>query len=401
MSRAARHLLIVLALVTSATPLHGAPSSSRAGETRPAAEPLAAQASGPRARDFLGFEIGEELRYVLGPPESLLRGETGMWSIRLDEVYAGEKGDPEGVFALRHQWQAPQPIGDPPLRAIMRVESEGTLRVNAYGFPLAIQYQTVRHLAGMGDEAYTIEYVLDEDQRAYQKRTTMDGDRWYQTAPIRSHGTVHRDPPSGLFAFLPTAPGCMDRFVGTYQVQGAPIAQPRSAGTPASTQQAPQTVRVADNEDCEESLFANPGLLNLAMPAFWEAQGEREYVFFTPIGPVGRRRSGVSAGMAGAPPMGTGGVPAGIGPGSGGGFPPRTYDAPTTGATYNEVERLRFLERVAVRLGSRTIDAWLIEMNDHAGPIYVNDDGVVVRIDLPQRGESAERYIRRLWPSEF
>lgn len=161
--------------------------------------PAAGAAPLPQADEILGFGVGEEYRYVLGPASSLTRGETGMWSIRLDEILVRDDGSPEGLFALRHEWQAPQPVTDPPLRAITRVTSEGTLRVNAHGFPLFIHYEAVRHLAGYGDEAYTVDYALDEDHRRFDKSTTMDGSRWYQTVDVREHDTVSRKTPAGLF----------------------------------------------------------------------------------------------------------------------------------------------------------------------------------------------------------
>lgn len=353
--------------------------------------------------DILGFQVGEEHRYVLGPEDSLVGGERGMWSIRLEEIFLRDDGSPEGRFALRHEWQAPQPMADPPLRAITRVKSEGTLRVNAHGFPLFIHYETIRHLAGMGEEAYTVDYQLDEERRRFDKSTTMDGVRWYQRVPIRDHDTIDRRVPAGLFVFLPAVPGCLDRFVATYAVQGTQP-QPRSAAAPANSQpQVEAPVKVADNADCEESLFANPGLLNLAMPALWEAEGEREYVFFTPIGAVGKPESGVAVGVpANGPPITPGMVGRSPGLGSMGGFPDRPSEgASTTVSTYHEVERLTFVDRVSVRVGERFADAWRMTLSDGIGPVYVDDDGVVLRIDLPATEGSPERFLRRLWPSEF
>ncbi len=354
---------------------------------------------------FLGYEIGEERRYVLGPEESLVRGELGFWSIRLEEVYADTTGRPEGVFALVHRWQAPQPFATPPLYAIMRVESEGTVRVNAHGFPRMIRYETVRHLAGVGEQAYTIDYEIDDDNRRYRKRTTLDGNRWYQDVPIRGHDSIDRRAAAGLFAFLPTVPGCLDRRVSTYQGQGAVTPQPRSASSQPGTQLTPpSTIRAMDNTDCEETLFANPGLLALAMPALWEAKGQREYVFFTPIGPVGEPTSGVGVGVPGQPyGPGSGIVPPGARPG-GMGLPPsmaRLEPDPMTSATYHEIEALRFVERVSVRVGSRTRDAWLVEMSHEVGPLYLDDEGGVLRVDLPPVPGSPERFIRMLWASEF
>ena len=40
-------------------------------------------ATSPPQAAFLGFRLGQELRYVLGPQEQLLEGESAMWTIRL------------------------------------------------------------------------------------------------------------------------------------------------------------------------------------------------------------------------------------------------------------------------------------------------------------------------------
>ncbi len=358
-----------------------------------------------QAEEFLGYEIGEERRYVLGPETSLVRGEIGIWSIRLEEVYEAASGRPEGVFALTHQWRAPQPVVAPPLGAITRVESEGSMRVNRHGYPLMIRYQTIRHLAGFGEEAYTIDFEIDDEGRRYNKRTTKEGDRWYQEVAIRDHDSIDRKGAAGLFAYLPTVPGCLDRLVASYELQGATVLQPRSADTqPGAQTQLPSTVRVVDNADCEETLFANPGLLAFAMPALWEALGEREYVFFTPIGPVGEPRTGVAVAMPGSgQPYGPGAITRQ--PGMGGMGVPTTMGRlepeAMSSSTYHEIETLEFIERTSVRVGSRTRDAWLIRMTEDVGPVYVDDEGNVLRIDLPPMPDAPERFIRMLWPSEF
>jgi hypothetical protein len=404
MSRSSRYVFafLLFGLSAVASLVVGAP------ERAPSSAPEALVAAPGQGDKFLGYEIGEERRYVLGPPESLFRGETGTWSIRLEEVYETD-AEPEAVFALQHEWQAPEPRTEVALRTIIRVKSEGTVRVNVHGFPLRIRYETVRHLAGMGDEGYTIDYEAVDDHRRYEKRTTKAAKRWYQSVPIRNHDTVDRDVPAGLYVFLPVAPGCMDRHIATYQQQGVVGPQPKSAASPPSAQPAaPTTVKIADNADCEESLFANPGLLSLAMPALWEAQGQRQYVFFTPIGPIGEPTSGVALGL----PAG-GGIPTGLGglrpgripdPGMPNSMPnsaPRVGGLPLSPSTYHEIEDLEFIERVSVRVGGRTRDAWLIEISNDVGPIYVDDDGGVLRIDLPPMGGSGVRYLRLLWPSEF
>jgi hypothetical protein len=358
---------------------------------------------------FLGYEIGEERRYVLGPPEALGRGETGMWGIRLEEVYDEGTEDAAGVFALGHEWHAELVATEVPYRAILWVQSSGTVRVNAYGFPLEIQYQTVRHLAGLGEEAYTIEYEYTDGR--YEKRTTVTGSRWRDGVGVRGHKHLDRDLPAGLFAYLPAPPGCLDRQVMTFNSAAmVQPPQPRSAASPAGQPVTmPTTNKIVDNADCEESLFINPGLLSLAMPAFWEAKGDREFLFFTPIGPVGDRETRLSVG----PPVGSGGTPPGTPPPPGGmqGMPGSTGGMPggmlmpdaITPSTYHEIETLRFNgERVVAQVGTRTRDAWVVEGPDQLAAIYVDDDGVVLRVDLPEFvANASQRWIRMLWPSEF
>jgi len=196
---------------------------------------------------FLGYFIGEERRFVLGPPEALGRGESGVWAIRLEEVY--EPGTPAAaaVFALGHEWHAPLVTEDVPYRWINQVQSDGVVRVNAYGFPLVIDYGTQRHLAGLGEEAYTIEYEFKD--KNYEKRTTIMGKLWRDSVGIRGHDFLDKDVPAGMFAFLPAPPGCMDRQVITWdQAAYVQPLQPRSGATQPGQQGAmPTTNKIVDN----------------------------------------------------------------------------------------------------------------------------------------------------------
>ena len=53
---------------------------------------------------FLGFDLGEERRYVLGPPQKLYIGESATWSIHLREIMAEPR---HGIFELAHTWEPP------------------------------------------------------------------------------------------------------------------------------------------------------------------------------------------------------------------------------------------------------------------------------------------------------
>ena len=315
------------------------------------------------ASTFLGFEVEEERRYVLGPPAALGDGESGTWLIRLAEV-TGSGREVHGLFVLAHTWHIPA-LGRPiPPGTVTGVESSGSILVNAHGFPLRIDIRTKRQLAGVGDQAYNVSFEYDDGE--YHKVVTGTGNRQEDDVGIRDNRYVDFKIPAGVFAYLPSAPEC---YVG----------QPRS--------------KPADNSDCEESLFANPGLLSFAIPALWEAGGEREFVFFTPIGPIGDRSW--KAGVAQTPPGGSRGVNIPLDSG-------RLMYEPLAPFSYHEIETLRYGERTSIRLGRRRQDAWMVQGPGQLLAIYVDDDGRVIRVDLPKRDDfDPGRWIRLLLPSEF
>jgi len=265
---------------------------------------------------------------------------------------------------LEHTWHIPV-LGRPiPTRTVTGVESAGSILVNAHGFPLRIDMRTKRQLAGLGDQAYSVSFEYDDGE--YRKVVTGTGNRQESDVGIRENRHVDLKVPAGVFAYLPAPPEC---FVG----------QPRS--------------KPADNSDCEESLFANPGLLGFAIPALWEAGGEREFVFFTPIGPIGDRS--VRAGVVQTPP---GGARASNLQPEGG----RLMYEPITPFSYHEIETLSYGERTSIRLGRRRQDAWMVQGPGQLLAIYVDDDGRVVRVDLPIRDDADPgRWIRLLLPSEY
>jgi len=320
------------------------------------------------ASTFLGFEVEEERRYVLGPLEALGQSESGTWLIRLAEVTRSD-GELHGVFALEHTWHIAV-LGRPiPPGTVTAVESSGSIRVNGHGFPLLIEIRTKRQLAGVGDEAYTTRFEYDDGE--YRKVVTGTRSSQEDDVGIRENRHVDFDVPAGVFAYLPGPPEC---FVG----------QPRS--------------KPADNSDCEESLFANPGLLGFVIPALWEAAGEREFVFFTPIGPVGDRswRAQAVQTTPGRPPVGSPPV-GGLQPEGG-----RLMYQPITPFSYHEIETLRYGERTSIRLGRRRMDVWTIQGPGQLLAIYADDDGRVVRVDLPKRDDlDPGRWIRLLLPSEY
>ncbi len=381
----------VLFLVVIALPASGRPSTAleRTG-------PLYAK----QRPSFFGYEEGEERRYVLGPPEALSGNEGATWSIYLRELL----GDPaEGIFELTHEWHREETRAELPLGTITRIVSEGELRVNGHGFPVAIEFKTERHLAGMGDQIYTIRYRYEDG--SYRKQISAEGKNLAHTAMIRGHKNLDRSVPSGLFVLVPTALDCsmsvpvdarrMARVVpptrGRAGLTPPPIAQPR---------------RFADNSLCREALFANPGLISLMLPELWEqGTGQREFLLLTP------------AGFFGMPGVFLGGQATGVAAAAG----PDGFDftRAASPATNSAIERLRYLERVEVEVGSRKREAWLFDRMGDFEAIYVDDDGVVLRIDLsegsmlglsingglvsvdPTQMSRGRLSIRLLFPSEY
>lgn len=347
---------------------------------------------------FLGFQEGEERRYVLGPPDALYAGESGTWSIRLRDL-AGEPRD--GIFVLAHEWQRGERRTETAPGSLVQVESDGELRVNAHGFPLDLTFTTRRHLAGLGEWVYSIHYRYAD--RTYLKQISAEGKSWSHTAMIHGHRHLDGDLPGGLYAFLPTVLDCSTQpRLSPYRA--ARVRPPRrSPGAAASPTGPSSPLTYASDRYCEEALFANPGLISLMMPALWEeGTGELDLRLLTPTGPTGG--SGLMVGGQ------VGGVATVSSPrGDGGGMAP---DANTI------VERLHYRERVSVEVGSRQREAWLFDFMNIYEAVYVDDDNVVLRVDVSELGRqftlagsavsvdptqlrNRQLHIRLLFPSEY
>ena len=84
---------------------------------------------------FLGYEIGEERRYVIAPDDAMRDGESATWSVRLNRVET-DKGRSIGVFGLTHvesRW------GLNPRRVLVEWNYVGEARINEFGFPEAVR----------------------------------------------------------------------------------------------------------------------------------------------------------------------------------------------------------------------------------------------------------------------
>ena len=85
---------------------------------------------------FLGYEIGEERRYIIAPDDAMREGESANWSVRLNRVET-DKGRSIGVFGLTHvesRW------GLNPFRVLVQWNYVGEARINEFGFPEAVRF---------------------------------------------------------------------------------------------------------------------------------------------------------------------------------------------------------------------------------------------------------------------
>lgn len=350
---------------------------------------------------FLGFESGEERRYALGPPEELYAGERATWAMRLREVFADP---PHAIFELAHVWdRGRRTQREFAIGTVTHVQSAGELRVNAHGFPLEMRFETERHLAGMGEEIYSVRYRFEDG--GYMKHIAAGGrDLEHRTRHL-SNDDLDLDIPGGMYPFGAAAMACLlTQPPETTYAPGVLPGRPGGGNTPPVAPTG--NVRFAAEVTCKEPLFANPGLLSLMLPALWEAgTGELEFVVLTP------------AGYFGMPGVGGGGAL----PGMSVMMQNRPFDSQEAShpRTNSDIEELRYRDRVRVDVGVRTLDAWLFEGMRDFDAVYVDDDGVVLRVDLaapaamalprsgaladvdPGLADQRDLWIRLLFASEY
>ena len=303
-------------------------------------------ATGAQRRAF-GFAVGEVRTYVLEPLSTLRPGESASWTIRLDAV----EGDGDGwvaSFGLEHE-RSDRLMGN--ISNMPRTESvriEGRLDVNAYGFPLAVRFNERQVVTGeqryVGGER-RISYTFREGR--FIKELKL-GDELYEfdIAPVR-HGSLDRDRPSGLYLMMAAAWPC----------------------------------RGGGDRCAAEPAFANPGLLSIALPALLEEEdGDRDFVFFKPIG-------------FGGNPLGLISVASWV---------RAERDARRNYRRYFDVLRVRLGESAYIDLGDRTdVHAWKVEIEGSMRTAYVSPDGVVLRVDLPPHSRNhGDRWLRLRLPDE-
>lgn len=358
----------------------------------PAAPPSPYPPGQVRDDRIFGYEVGEERRYVLGPPESLPGGETASWLIRLESLMGTGQGQ-KAVFAFEHHRE----VGTsglilPMPGQVMSASTEGAVTVNGHGFPLEVTFTLSRHYHGYGDEVLEVRYAFDGER--FEKEVWIEGKRATTRIPLRSHEHLDRSVPVGLFVFLPESVSC-----GGWQI-ASHLPTSSSGGIPSAT------LQPGPPEDCTESdpAFANPGFLSLVLPALWEARGQRSFLFLTPTPPefgpggtfsFGARVPGMSVRTA---------------PGSSGSGREKARDLRRQYSSRN----LAAEERTKVKVGRRNMDATRIDLGGTTVQCaYVDDEGKVLRVDLHPGRISAssagptvrlgatDLWIRLLFPSEY
>ena len=154
-----------------------------------------------------GYFVGEERRYVLGPPESLLDGEGRDWRIKLESI-EGEAEDYVANFSFEFEDRTPGMSVRGQHEVYFRVEGE--LRVNRFGFPLTLHYLEFDAQSGeapwRGDPRTTL-YEYDSESQRYRKRVSVPDQELDYTVPIARSDALDLTMPSGLIAYLPTGDG--------------------------------------------------------------------------------------------------------------------------------------------------------------------------------------------------
>ncbi len=335
--------------------------------------PIASPSPGAQAevRTFLGFREGEEVRYALEVEGDRRQDRIIHWSITLREV--GERGS-EGTFDLSYL----AVIGG---RSSAQATAE--VRVNAYGFPLNVHYTSERNTP-MGAVGYSIEYRFEDERFRKELIGAGSGD---QKLELEDYPGVNTSFPRGLYLFNPLASDCTWAFSTPRLVEEETTGGGR--GGP----------RIEEYCGGRELIFANPGLLSLTMPALWE-EGTGVLDFFV-LAPTGMRLELLTGPSPGASGGGftVGGLPLGALLGGG----PKLFDD-----AEDALQRFGLTagsDLLQLDLGGRMVDAWRLDPPAPFAAVYVDGNGLIVRIDLPADPEDpssgGRAWIRRLRPSEF
>jgi len=194
----------------------------------------------PPVAGFLGFDLGEERRYVIAPDGAMRSGESATWGARLDRVET-VGGRSIGVFELTHSVSR-QGIN---LSGTMIVKwnYRGEARINEFGFPEEVRFSMYEEHIGEAPwrgVLMSAAYIFDGDR--YIKTVRVPDQEWRFTFGISTHNDLDLDVPSGMFLFRPRASGI--------------------------------------------DFFMNPALLGFAVPELVPDTWKRRVLFFRPTYPV-------------------------------------------------------------------------------------------------------------------
>ena len=393
--------------------LFGGPLRPAEGLTRDllAGEPGIPSGLSSQAGDILGFEVGEQRHYILGPPEALQRNELATWGITLESVQ-GSGSNLRAVFNLQHRREAPHSFDNPASRGEITIAIvDATLTVNRYGAPLELVYSAQRHIFDVGEESFQVLYEWKGDK--YEKRVTLQGAQWDLDIELIEHASLDARVPIGVYAFSPKSLDCLEWLVGS-RIEKRTGTGDTSA---ASIRTAVDTGTVDDAtlaagacvERNTDPAFANPGLLSLAMPALWEARGDSEMVLFSPLRPdlVRGQGNGIPLTLSPIVPGAPGGNLFNIIPGFNvgellGGGADGDKDRARDPNRYFTARHMKFRDRERVVVGERRPEALPLDIAGYSAVAWVDDWGKVLRLDVPAlRQGDPQRWVRLLSPSEY
>ncbi len=154
---------------------------------------------------FLGYEVGEERRYVIAPDDAMRGGEEATWSIRLDRVEIVD-GRALGVFDLGHEekrWGVSLSGS-----IFVHWKYSGEARINEFGFPEELRFSMYEEHTGESawrGELMSTSFTLGDGE--YVKTVRVPDQEWEFSVPIASHGGLDLDVPEGMYLFRPRASG--------------------------------------------------------------------------------------------------------------------------------------------------------------------------------------------------
>ena len=159
--------------------------------------------SGRSEDTMLGFEVGEERRYIIGPPGALRPGEAAAWSIRLDRI-EGEAPNRTAAFELTHEsnrWGISHAGGN-----MVWWKHRGELKLNEQGFPVDLRFTVFEEHTGEAPwrgDIMASSYSFRDGQ--FHKTVELPGQQWEFRVPIARHRDLDLDVPEGLYLFFPEA----------------------------------------------------------------------------------------------------------------------------------------------------------------------------------------------------